>query len=148
MIRSISLSTCACLLLLTAIAPAQTPAGSSSGSVVIPGELVIEPPTLINLGFEWFVQGDTNRNASVEMSFRKKGTEAWRAALPLLRLNGERIYAESRIDLVAPNMFAGSVLDLDPGTAYDIRLTMVDPDGVQGERSRIVTVSTRPEPQP
>ena len=49
---------------------------------------------------------------------------------------------------IAPNMFAGSVLDLEPGTAYDVRLTMADPDGVQGERSRTVTVSTRPEPQP
>ena len=63
---------------------------------------------------------------------RRRGSPA----LPLLRLQGERIYAESRIDLIAPNMFAGSVLDLEPGTAYDVRLTMADPDGVQGERSR------------
>ena len=115
---------------------------------MVPGELVIDPPTLINLGFEWFIQGDPNRNATVDVAFRKKGETAWKPALPLLRLQGERIYAESRIDLIAPNMFAGSVLDLEPGTAYDVRLTMADPDGVQGERSRIVTVSTRGEPQP
>ncbi len=27
-------------------------------NAVTTGELVIEPPTLINLGFEWFIQGD------------------------------------------------------------------------------------------
>ena len=138
---------------LAAQGPTTAPRGSpdtarASTDTVIAGELVIEPATLINLGFEWFIQGDANRNAAVDVAFRKKGSEAWHPALPLLRLNGERIYAESRIDLVAPNMFAGSVLDLEPGTAYEVRLTMTDPDGVQGERSRVVTVSTRPEPQP
>jgi len=145
------------LVLVTSVLAAQGPTTATrvspdtarvSTDTVVPGELVIEPATLINLGFEWFVQGDANRNASVDMAFRKKGSDAWRTALPLLRLQGERIYAESRIDLVAPNMFAGSVLDLEPGTAYEVRLTMTDPDGVQGERSRVVTVSTRSEPQP
>jgi hypothetical protein len=138
------------MLLLTSALAAQAPtqAPRVSPDAVIPGELVIEPATLINLGFEWFIQGDPNRNATVDVAFRKKGETTWKPALPLLRLQGERIYAESRIDLIAPNMFAGSVLDLEPGTAYEVRLTMADPDGVQGERSRVVTVSTRPEPQP
>jgi hypothetical protein len=127
-------------------APAVQPARPSP-NVLVAGELVIEPPTLINLGFEWFIQGDANRNGVVDVSFRKKGTGAWQPALPLLRLQGERIYAESRIDLVTPNMFAGSVLDLEPDTAYDIRLVMSDPDGVQGDQSKVVTVSTRAEPQ-
>ena len=142
---------------VTSVLAAQAPNPAARGATdtprvtadtVVAGELVIEPATLINLGFEWFIQGDANRNAGVDVAFRKKGSDAWRTALPLLRLQGERIYAESRIDLVAPNMFAGSVLDLEPGTTYEVRLTMTDPDGVQGERSRVVTVSTRPEPQP
>ena len=57
------------------------------------GELVIEPPTLINLGFEWFIQGDDNRNAAVAVSYRKTGETTWKPALPLLRLQGERIYS-------------------------------------------------------
>ena len=145
------------MVLTAAVLVAQGPAPATrvspdtsraSSDTVVPGELVIEPATLINLGFEWFIQGDGNRNASVDVAFRKKGSEPWRPALPLLRLQGERIYAESRVDLVAPNMFAGSVLDLEPGTSYEVRLTLTDPDGVQGERSRVVSVSTRPEPQP
>jgi hypothetical protein len=113
-----------------------------------PGELVVEPPTLINLGFEWFLDGDANRNAGVDVSYRKAGESAWRQALPFLRMGGERIYSESRVDVVVPNMLAGSVLDLDPDTPYEVRLTMTDPDGVGGEAVRTLSVRTRPEPKP
>jgi hypothetical protein len=112
------------------------------------GEIVIEPPTLENLGFEWFIQGDTNRNASVAVTYRQQGSSAWREGMPLLRLQGERIYAESRVDLIAPNMFAGSVLDLEPDTAYEVRLVLTDPDGTYGTPERTLTVRTRPEPVP
>jgi hypothetical protein len=122
--------------------------GTSSSELVTPGELVIEPPTLINLGFEWFIQGDSNRNAVVQMSYRKEGTTDWKPGLPLLRLQGERIYAESRVDVIAPNMFAGSLLDLEPNTSYEARLVMSDPDGVRGPAERIVSARTRAEPLP
>ena len=56
------------------------------------GELVIDPPTLINLGFEWLVEGDDNRNAKVEIAYRKKGDTAWKTGMPLLRMTGERVY--------------------------------------------------------
>ena len=103
----------ALLVLAATAAAAQAPVGSGNDAVT-PGELVIEPPTLLNLGFEWWIDGDDNRNAAVAVSFRERGQREWRAALPLLRLHGERIYSESRVDVVAPNMFAGSVLDLAP----------------------------------
>jgi hypothetical protein len=115
---------------------------------VVAGELVVEPATLINLGFEWFIEGDANRNASVTVAFRKAGESDWRTALPLLRIGGERIYAESRVDVVLPPMFAGSVLDLEPDTPYEVRLLLSDPDGVQGDARRVVTVRTRAEPVP
>src|SRR4029079_12780749 len=102
----------------TAVAQGPANVARPGPNVAVPGELVIEPATLINLGFEWWLQGDDNRNASVAVAFRKQGDSAWRDALPLLRLQGERIYAESRVDVVAPHMFAGRVLDLSANTAY------------------------------
>src|SRR5437763_16919181 len=76
-----------------------------------PGELVIDPPTLINLGFEWLIEGDDNRNAAVEVSYRRKGESQWQQGLPLLRLQGERIFQTDGVfDVVSPNMFAGSIL--------------------------------------
>ena len=58
---------------------------------VTTGELLVEPPTLINPGFEWFIEGDDNRNAAVAVSFRKQGDRTWSTALPLMRLQGEQI---------------------------------------------------------
>ena len=55
------------------------------------GEFITEPPTLISLGFEWRIDGDDNRNARVEVSYRKQGEQAWKAGPPLLRIGNERI---------------------------------------------------------
>ena len=118
---------------------------------VTPGEFVVEPPTLINLGFEWHVTGDANRNARVEVTFRKSGDTAWRPGLALLRLGGEQVYWRNIFNLVLPDMFAGSLLDLEPGTAYEARFVLTDPDGVRGGAAgatKVVTVRTRAEPRP
>lgn len=118
---------------------------------VTPGEFVVENPTLINLGFEWHIDGDANRNASVDVSYRKQGETAWQRALPLARLHGEQTFQRNVFNLITPNMFAGSILDLEPGTAYEARFVMSDPDGVAGpaaNATKTVTVRTRPEPVP
>ena len=78
------------LTLAAATAGAQE-AARAGANAVTSGELVVEPATLINLGFEWWIEGDENRNASVAVSFRERGASEWRQALPLLRLHGERI---------------------------------------------------------
>jgi hypothetical protein len=124
--------------------------GAAAANVngVTAGDFLIDPPTLINLGFEWFIQGDENRNAAVAVSYRKKGESAWKNALPLLRLKGERVYQASQVDVISPNMFAGSILDLEPDTAYEAQFVMSDPDGVRGVAQRTITVRTRPEPKP
>ena len=111
---------------------------------VRPGEFIIEPPTLICLGFEWAISGDDNRNATVEVSYRRAGDSQWRDALPLLRMGGEKIF---RAPYTVPDRFAGSILDLDPDTAYEVRLTMKDPDGVSGQAVQLVKVRTRGEPK-
>ena len=121
---------------------------SAETNPVVAGEFLIDPPTLINLGFEWFIDGDANRNAVVEVSYRKTGESRWHDALPLLRLNGEHIKQGQQLDVVVPNMFAGSILDLEPDTSYEARFVMKDPDGVRGESRKTVTVLTRPEPMP
>ncbi len=120
---------------------------------VKPGELVVDHPTLINLGFEWVIEGDENRNAQVDVSYRKQGEATWKQGLPLLRLQGERIYQTDGVfNVTSPNMFAGSILDLEPDTAYEARFVMSDPDGLAGRGGKTVTrtatVRTRPEPKP
>jgi hypothetical protein len=112
-----------------------------------PGELVVERPTLISLGFEWHITGDDNRNATVAVSYRRKGESSWAEGLPLLRIGNERIN-ENALQYVTPNGFAGSVFELAPATDYEARFVLSDPDGVDGKAERVVTVRTRAEPKP
>jgi hypothetical protein len=110
-------------------------------------EFIAEPPTLLSLGFEWRIDGDDNRNAAVAVSYRKKGDAAWTEGLPLLRIGNERIN-ENALQYITPNGFAGSIFELAPGTTYECRFVMSDPDGVSGKADAVVTVRTRPEPAP
>ncbi len=114
-----------------------------AADAVAAGRLVVDPPTLENLGFRWYIEGDDNRNAAVAVLYRKKGEREWKEAQPLLRVHGElvnRDYGPHRVG----NLFAGSVLFLQPGTAYEVRLVMTDPDG--GGDTKLVTTFTRTEP--
>ena len=129
-------STLALVLLMTP--------GPRAENAATAGLLVVEPPTLICLGFEWDITGDDNRNATVEVSYRPSGASAWREGMPLLRMGGEKIF---RAPYTVPGRFAGSILDLDPDTEYDVRLPMTDPDGLRGQAVRTMTVRTRAEPK-
>ena len=111
------------------------------------GEFIIEPPTLQNLGFEWYIDGDDNRNATVKVAYRMAGSGSeWNKGMPLLRIGGEHI-GRAGIDYTTPHMFAGSILDLNANTRYEARFTLEDPDGVEGEAVKVVNVSTRAEPK-
>ena len=113
-----------------------------------PGRFVVEHPTLLNLGFEWLIDGDANRNATVEVRFRKTGTTEWRPALPLLRVGGERVYREREsMTYTVPHGFAGSIFNLEEATSYECEFTLKDPDGVTGQALQRVTVTTRAEPK-
>lgn len=113
------------------------------------GRFVVEHPTLLNLGFEWAITGDANRNASVTVEYRAAGETAWRKALPLVRVGGERVYrTREHLDYTVPDGFAGSILNLKPDTEYECRFEMKDPDGVSGQATQSVKVRTRSEPQP
>ena len=111
--------------------------------VVKPGRLIADPPTLRCLGFRWWIQGDANRNATCRIEFRQVGSGSWREFYPALRIGGET----SGMGWTNPHMFAGSVIDLEPETTYEIRLILSDPDG-NVEIQRRLRQATRSEPEP
>src|SRR5213078_5234610 len=111
------------------------------------GRFHVEHPTLLNLGFEWAIEGDANHNAAVAVQFRAVGESKWRDALPLVRVGGENVYRRrENLDYTVPHGFAGSILNLQPGTEYECRFQLADPDGVTGEATKTVRVRTRTEP--
>src|SRR5207302_50844 len=94
-------------LLIAGVANLGQRAGAAATDAqVTPGEFFIEHPTLQNLGFEWHIDGDANRNAKIEVSYRKQGDTAWRTAMPLLRLQGEQTWQPNVFNVILPNMFA------------------------------------------
>ncbi len=113
------------------------------------GRFTVEHPTLHNLGFEWTIHGDANRNASVSAEFRRAGEAGWWQALPLVRVGGERVFrTRENLDYTVPDGFAGSILNLESGTEYECRFQLTDPDGATGQTTQTVRVKTRTEPQP
>src|SRR5260370_7188800 len=113
-----------CWFTLSAIAGPAGPALKTK-----PGELVIDPPTLINLGFEWPIEGDDNRNAIVEVAYRRTGETQWKQGLPLLRLQGARIFQTQGVfDVVSPNMFTPSILDPEPAPPYQAPSPITHPN--------------------
>jgi hypothetical protein len=139
----------ACFLMGAMVAWSQ----SSSDRAVKPGKFHVEHATLLNLGFEWPIEGDQNRNATVAVKYRKVGEAQWKQGLPLLRIGGENVYRRrENLDYTVPHGFAGSILNVEPGTEYECNFVMSDPDGVSGEAApgeavRTVKVKTRSEPQ-
>ena len=115
------------------------------------GELIVERPTLISLGFEWRVEGDANGDALARVQYRKRGEQRWRDYLPLYRIGlGLKVHLTLGCgwpQYVIPDAVCGSIMDLEPGTQYDVRLELTDPDGVLGKAVKTVTLSTRPEPE-
>lgn len=116
---------------------------ASAADKLILGDLVLERPTLICLGFRWYIDGDANRNATCDVAYRKKGESAWQSYYPAIRVGGEVSGQEN----VAEPRLAGSIMNLASGVTYEVKLTAVDPDGVTGRAEQIVTMTTRAEPQ-
>ena len=85
------------------------------------GEFLIDPPTLINLGFEWFIQGDDNRNARSMCRIASRETPSGSRACRCCVFRASASCRAHQIDVISPNMFAGSILDLEPDTAYEAR---------------------------
>jgi hypothetical protein len=143
-------------MLATAIVSAAVLAGAaamaadapaSGRSAVTAGRLEVDPPTLTALAFAWTIEGDDNRNAQVRMDYRRQGDTAWRRGPDLFREQNEKVTVFP-FTMTSPNLFAGSVWDLAPDTAYEVRLTLTDPDGVIGEAQHTLVARTRAEPMP
>jgi hypothetical protein len=106
-----------------------------------PGELVVEPPTLTCAGFHWEITDDGGDNASAAIEYRKVGDPSWRKGMDFMRTSiGNRFTG-------AKHCVAGSLFNLEPGTRYEAKLTLTDPDGVEGQAERTVQFTTRSAPK-
>lgn len=75
------------------------------------------------------ISGDVDRDASATLEWRRSGDAQFRPAQPLVRLDATHL--------------AGSLFGLSPGTNYELRVTLSDPDGVSGSATATAAVATR-----
>lgn len=115
-------------------------------SRIVPGDFYIDPPTMENLGFRWYVEGDTDLQARVDVEYREVGEREWNQGLPMLRIFHELVDRDRPSRYRTGNLFAGSVLFLEPGTEYEVRFTMHAPGGGAPEEPKVVQVATREIP--
>ncbi len=98
-------------------------------------------PTFEHLSVHLSIVGDDNLNSTLTIEYKRTDLTTWSPAAqtmrasPLLKVDGAALNL---------NFHAGSVLFLQPNTAYDIRLTLTDPDG--GSSLILNTVSTKARP--
>lgn len=123
-VRSGSLATAALVLGACAFAPMT----QAVASPVVPGDLSAVSTTQ-SIGLEWLVSGDTNHNATANVEYREMGQATWQPAMGLIR-----------VDSGSGNSLAGSIMFLQSGTSYEVRVTLADPDG--GGDTRTVPVAT------
>jgi hypothetical protein len=122
--------------------PSCDDAGSGSGpNATQPGEPTLPNPTIHYLTILWPITGDADLDATVTVRFRLANGGAWRQGMPLFRIPAGTTQGFSWED-----RFAGSLFDLEAGTAYEVELALSDPDG--GCVVRTLMASTRPVPGP
>lgn len=76
------------------------------------------------------ISGDTDGDATVSLEWRLP-PDAFQPAHPLVRTGATR--------------FVGSLFRLQPGTAYEVRVQLADPDGVVGSPTATAALPTRSE---
>ncbi len=115
-----------------------TASGASAVDSVTPGAVRVDA-TYEHLGVVWWLEDDDDRDSTFALEFRQQGTSAWQVGAPSMRAYPSLEVNGSPLGL---DYQAASALFLDPGTAYDLRLTLEDPDG--GGEVQIVAATTRP----
>ena len=126
-------------LLVLALLVSAHPSRAHAQDATTPGEVTLPHPTLEHVSIEWAIGGDDDDDGVVTVRFREEGATAWRGGHPLVR-----VPAGSNEGFSWANRHAGSLFALRPDTAYEIELTLSDPDG--GDATRTVTARTRPVP--
>ena len=123
--------------------PWSAPASATAlGAAAQPGELRPEPATLHSLGVQWPIMGDDNGNAVVKVSYRKAPNGDWREGFPLFWVHPD--FGPDYLRVPDGRLFAGSIVDLEPETSYQLRFELIDPDG--GSTVRELAMTTRGEP--
>ena len=120
------------------------PAGGGQGSATTTGVLKVGA-TYQSISVYAGFAGDADGDNAATLEWRPAGGGAWRRGMALTA--DRRATVGGRANPYA-NQWRGSVLMVQPNTAYEVRVTFSDPDGVSGPNPVVVAVTTRNENPP
>jgi hypothetical protein len=129
-------------LVLLALTLANQTTRAAPEDAILPGVIRIDA-TYENLSALWWVSGDADHDSAMTLEFRKLGDSNWHAGAPAVRAYPTIIVDARPLNL---NYWAASAMFLQPGQAYELRLSLSDPDG--GNAASTVTAVTRSYPIP
>jgi len=117
------------------------------GDAVAPGKIELKA-TFNCIGIKWDLEGDDDGDARCTVSFRRAGTKRWRQAMELFRVRFK--WRDNPMNNRGRNVNAlcGSLFHLAPGTAYEVRLRLEDPDGGGAEKTLAVSTHALPQHAP
>src|SRR5690349_6597758 len=115
----------ALVLLSTAVAVPAARAATMAGF----DDPVFDPPTQSSIGIRVPISPGLGPKASVAVRYRRAGAADWHDALALHRVNPDNVPPVPVHQTKDPAEFGGSIVDLDPGTGYDIELRLDDGAG-------------------
>jgi hypothetical protein len=124
------------LLTLLLLAPLSAIAAQGQNAVT-PGLARVDA-TFQHLAVHWTILGDDNADSTFQLEFRRQGTSPWLPAAIAMRAEPSVIVDGAPL---GKNSWAASALFLESGAAYDLRLSLVDPDG--GGEVRMLSGTTR-----
>jgi Chondroitinase B len=131
----------AVLLLLAPLTGARAAQENSARLKQSDIKLLVEPPTLFCLSFQ--CSPPDVPGLEVQVHFRKKGEQKWRRSLNLLRVHP--LYISKTLG-AGKTLFAGSILELTPDTAYEVRLDFVQKKKVLASKTLIARTWKEPQP--
>lgn len=120
---------CPAALLVLALASA-----AQAADKLAVGKAELDPPTAHVLSLVVPAKdADANRNGSVAVFYKKEGDADWKPSMDLFRTYKGQGNNQP---------FAGMVSNLEPNTAYEIKVVAKDPDGVEGEAEQVLKTRT------
>jgi hypothetical protein len=109
---------------------------------VNPGEIRVDS-TFYHIGVLWSISGDTNLDSNLKIEYRSSRGGKWKPGAVAMRAH-PKIEVEG--EELGVNYWAGSAMFLKPGSEYELKLTLTDPDG--GGAARTIKAATKKEQQP
>ena len=99
--------------------------------------------TFEHLSIFYAISGDDNRNSNLVLRYREEGAVDFKEGARTMRG-----YPDLEIDgnLLNSNFHAGSIMFLQPGTTYEVEMSITDPDGGSFQSSQFYSTKSFSEP--